>query len=42
VHVLYDGRIIKSGPKELALKLEEKGYDWVIEEAQATTAALSH
>ena len=42
VHVLYDGRIIKSGPKELALKLEEKGYDWVIEEAQATTTALSH
>jgi len=29
VHVLYNGRIIKSGSKELALKLEEKGYDWV-------------
>lgn len=33
VHVLYDGKIIKSGTKELALELEEKGYDWVIEEA---------
>lgn len=32
VHVLYDGRIIKSGGKELALELEEKGYDWIKEE----------
>lgn len=31
VHVLYDGRIVKSGTKELALELEEKGYDWVKE-----------
>ena len=29
VHVLVDGRIVKSGGKELALHLEEKGYDWV-------------
>lgn len=29
VHVLYDGRIVKSGDKELALELEEKGYDWL-------------
>ena len=29
VHVMADGKIIKSGPKELALELEEKGYDWV-------------
>jgi Fe-S cluster assembly ATP-binding protein len=29
VHVLYDGRIVKTGPKELALELEEKGYDWI-------------
>ncbi|GAB6283452.1 MAG: Fe-S cluster assembly ATPase SufC [Ignavibacterium sp.] len=29
VHVLYDGRIIKSGDKNLALELEAKGYDWV-------------
>src|SRR5690606_29665313 len=31
VHVLYDGRIVKTGPKELALELEEKGYDWLKE-----------
>jgi Fe-S cluster assembly ATP-binding protein len=31
VHVLYDGRIVKSGTKELALELEEKGYDWLKE-----------
>jgi len=29
VHVLYNGRIVKSGPKELALELEDKGYDWI-------------
>jgi Fe-S cluster assembly ATP-binding protein len=29
VHVLFDGRIVKSGSKELALELEEKGYDWI-------------
>lgn len=29
VHVMYDGKIVKSGPKELALELEAKGYDWV-------------
>ncbi|MBU2020393.1 MAG: Fe-S cluster assembly ATPase SufC [Bacteroidetes bacterium] len=29
VHVLYDGRIVKSGTKELAIELEEKGYDWI-------------
>lgn len=32
VHVLYKGRIVKSGTKELALELEEKGYDWIIDE----------
>jgi Fe-S cluster assembly ATP-binding protein len=32
VHVLMDGRIVKSGDKELALKLEEKGYDWLKED----------
>jgi len=31
VHVLYNGRIVKSGTKELALELEEKGYDWIKE-----------
>ena len=29
VHVLMDGKIVKSGDKNLALKLEEKGYDWI-------------
>ena len=29
VHVLYDGKIVKTGGKELALALEEKGYDWI-------------
>ena len=32
VHVLYQGTIVKSGSKELALELEEKGYDWIKEE----------
>ena len=32
VHVLYDGRIVKSAGKELALELERKGYDWIKEE----------
>lgn len=32
VHVLMDGRIVKSGTKELAYELEEKGYDWLKEE----------
>ena len=35
VHVLVDGRIVKTGPKELASELEEKGYDWIIEEKAA-------
>jgi Fe-S cluster assembly ATP-binding protein len=35
VHVLAEGRIIKSGGKELALELEEKGYDWLLEAAAA-------
>ncbi len=33
VHILMDGRIVKSGGKELALELEEKGYDWIREHA---------
>ena len=32
VHVLYDGKIVKSGTKELAIELEEKGYDWIKQE----------
>lgn len=35
VHVLHDGKIVKSGTKELALELEEKGYDWIKEELKA-------
>ncbi len=34
VHVLYQGKIVKSGGKELAYELEEKGYDWIKEESQ--------
>lgn len=34
VHVLYRGRIVRSGGKELALALEEKGYDWIKDEAE--------
>lgn len=34
VHVLYKGRIIKTGGRELALELEEKGYDWLIKDYQ--------
>jgi Fe-S cluster assembly ATP-binding protein len=33
VHVLFEGRIVKSGDKDLALHLEEKGYNWIEEEA---------
>ena len=35
VHVLSDGKIIRSGSRELAIELEEKGYDWVRQEAKA-------
>jgi Fe-S cluster assembly ATP-binding protein len=35
VHVLANGRIVKSGGKELALELEARGYDWILEEAVA-------
>jgi Fe-S cluster assembly ATP-binding protein len=38
VHVLVNGRIVKSGGKELALELEEKGYDWVINPETETEA----
>jgi Fe-S cluster assembly ATP-binding protein len=36
VHVLYKGRIVKSGTKELAMELEEKGYDWIKEEVESS------
>jgi len=35
VHVLYNGRIVKSGTKELAFELEEKGYDWIKKEVNS-------
>jgi len=35
VHVLYNGNIVNSGPKELAFELEDKGYDWIKEEAKS-------
>ncbi len=38
VHVMYDGRIVKSGDKSLALELEAKGYDWVKQEFAAANA----
>ncbi len=38
VHVLYNGKIVKSGGKELAIELEEKGYDWIKQEANAELA----
>jgi Fe-S cluster assembly ATP-binding protein len=34
VHVLYDGRIVKTAGKELAMELEEKGYDWIKKEVE--------
>jgi Fe-S cluster assembly ATP-binding protein len=37
VHVMVDGHIVKSGGKELALELEEKGYDWVRAQSEAVT-----
>jgi Fe-S cluster assembly ATP-binding protein len=39
VHVLYNGRIVKSGPKELAFELEEKGYDFIKNEVDARQEA---
>ena len=39
VHVLVDGRIVKSGGKELALELEEKGYGWIEEQLAAVGGA---
>jgi len=39
VHVLYDGRIVKSGGKEIALELEAKGYDWVQNELAPAAVA---
>jgi Fe-S cluster assembly ATP-binding protein len=40
VHVLFDGRIVKSGGKDLAFELEEKGYDWIKPNHIETSASL--
>ena len=40
VHVLMDGQIVKSGTKELALELEERGYDWIKPQAERSGAAV--
>jgi Fe-S cluster assembly ATP-binding protein len=42
VHVLADGRIVKSGGKELALELEEKGYVWLEESAEPVKSGVNH
>jgi Fe-S cluster assembly ATP-binding protein len=39
VHIIYEGRIVRSGGKDLALTLEEKGYDWIKEEFGEMTEA---
>jgi Fe-S cluster assembly ATP-binding protein len=39
VHVLAGGRIVRSGGKDLALELEAKGYDWLMDTAQPGAAA---
>src|SRR3954462_3289881 len=41
VHVLANGRIVKSGDKRLALELEEKGYDWLVDDAAAMRAGAA-
>jgi Fe-S cluster assembly ATP-binding protein len=38
VHVMYDGKIVKSGDKHLAIELEEKGYDWIKQEVEANAS----
>ena len=42
VHVLFEGRIVKSGGKELALELEEKGYDWIKERSRNDATCNAH
>jgi len=39
VHVMVDGRIVRSGGPDLALELEEKGYGWIEDEARQMTPA---
>jgi Fe-S cluster assembly ATP-binding protein len=39
VHVLFEGRIVRSGTRELALQLEEKGYGWIEDQVNAASHA---
>jgi len=39
VHVMADGRIVKTGSKELAQELESRGYEWILEEANVEVTA---
>jgi Fe-S cluster assembly ATP-binding protein len=39
VHVIHDGRIVRSGDRELALEIEERGYDWLAAEPAGSAAA---
>jgi len=41
VHVLIDGRTVRSGGKELALELEERGYDWIRESVESGAQAAN-
>ena len=41
VHVMFDGRIVKSGGKALALELEDKGYDWIKAEAEIAQPTIA-
>jgi Fe-S cluster assembly ATP-binding protein len=40
VHVLFDGRIVRTGGRELALELEERGYDWLRSEGELVLPTL--
>ena len=39
MHILYKGRIVRTGGPDLALELEERGYDWIKEQVDAADAA---
>jgi Fe-S cluster assembly ATP-binding protein len=41
VHVIFDGRIVKSGGKALALELEAKGYDWIKADVELTQPTVA-
>ena len=41
VHVLLDGRLVRSGGKELAVELEERGYDWIRQTVESETQVVA-